>query len=77
MLSLTQEKKFPSDFIFGVADADLQVIGEKNTSEQERSCPTMWSYFARNSGKCHQDESPMVGVDRYHRWPEDVGLIAE
>lgn len=76
MPSLTHEKKFPNDFIFGVADADLQVIGEQNTLENEGSCLTMWSHFAKTSGKCHQDESPMIGVDRYHRWAEDVGLIS-
>lgn len=77
MPSLTQSKKFPKDFVFGVADADLQVIGEQHTLAQENSCPTMWSHFAKHSGKCHENESPMVGVDRYHRWQEDVGLIAE
>jgi len=77
MPSLMQPKQFPSDFIFGIADADLQVIGEQNTLTHENACPTMWSHFAKHSGKCHNNESPDIGVDRYHRWQEDVGLIAE
>lgn len=77
MPSLTQPKQFPAGFIFGVADADLQVIGEQNTLDHEGACPTMWSHFAEHSGKCHQNDSPAIGVDRYHRWEEDVRLIAE
>lgn len=77
MASLTKPKQFPKDFIFGIADADLQIIGEQNTLAQENACPTMWSHFAKHSGKCHKNESPMAGVDRYHRWQEDVGHIAE
>jgi beta-glucosidase len=77
MPSLLQKKTFPKDFIFGVADADLQVIGEGNTLKEENSCPTMWSHFAEHSGKCHENASPHSGVDRYHRWPEDINLIQE
>jgi beta-glucosidase len=67
--------KFPRDFNFGVADADLQVIGEKHCREEEESCETMWHHFALNSGKCHKNETPDEGVDRYHRYPEDVGIM--
>jgi len=67
--------KFPRDFVFGVADADLQVIGEANCLQHERSEKSMWLKFAESSGKCHQNHSTASGVDRFTRWPEDVALI--
>lgn len=66
---------FPKDFKFGVADADLQVIGEKNTIESENSEPTMWRYFAKTSGKCYQNQTPDTGIDRYHMWENDVSIM--
>lgn len=69
------DMQFPSSFKFGVADADLQVIGERNTILEEHTEPTMWSYFAKTSGKCHNNEGPEEGVDRYHRWKEDIAIM--
>jgi beta-glucosidase len=70
------ESRFPSTFAFGVADADLQVIGESLAREGEQSCETMWHHFAENSGKCHQSQTPGEGVNRYHLWREDLELMA-
>ncbi|HRN70907.1 MAG TPA: family 1 glycosylhydrolase [Candidatus Woesebacteria bacterium] len=69
MLDLTQ---FPKTFIFGLADADLQVIGEQNTLKEEQSEPTAWTDFAKNSGKVYQNHTPEEGIDRYHKWEEDI-----
>lgn len=66
---------FPEQFTFGVADADLQVVGEKSARDSERSEETMWSWFARTSGKCHQDTGPEEGVDRFNCWQEDIDLM--
>lgn len=66
---------FPKDFKFGVADADLQVIGEKNTIENENSEPTMWGHFAKTSGKCYQNQTPEVGIDRYHMCESDISIM--
>lgn len=41
-----QSFSFPPEFIFGVADADLQVIGEEACVREEGAQPTMWSFFA-------------------------------
>ena len=66
--------EFPSDFLFGVADADLQVIGEHACVEHEGAQPTMWSAFAAQ-GRTYNSDSPAVGIDRYHRWREDADLM--
>lgn len=67
--------KFPQSFKFGIADADLQVIGEDNTVKYEGSEPTMWNYFAKNSGKCYKNQTPGAGVDRYHFWRDDIEIM--
>src|SRR3989344_4870747 len=66
---------FPSDFRFGVADADLQVIGEDNTIREEGSEKTMWYNFAQHSGKVHDHATPGIGIDRYHRWRQDIEIM--
>jgi len=68
---------FPKDFKFGVADADLQVIGEKHTLKNEKSEPTMWTHFARNSGKVYENHTPLEGIDRFHQWKNDIALMKQ
>ena len=75
MSSVKKQNNFPESFIFGVADADLQVIGEEHTIKHENSLPTMWAHCARESGKVFNHETPHQGVDRYHRFEEDIELI--
>lgn len=69
--------RFPADFRFGVADADLQVIGEDKARAAEKSEETMWSHFARTSGKCFNDAGPGEGVDRFTLWDKDVELMRD
>lgn len=66
----------PKTFRLGIADADLQVIGEAATRKFEHSQETMWSVFAKQ-GRTWQGDGPDVGIDRYHRWKEDAELMAQ
>ena len=66
---------FPQNFNFGVADADLQVIGEQATIDNEDSQPTIWRNFAEQEGRVHKKHSTNEGIDRYNRYKEDVQLI--
>src|SRR5688572_25019757 len=65
--------RFPKEFRFGVADADLQVIGEDEARAREDSEPTMWYAFASEKGL----EKPDIGSDRYNRWREDLDHMRE
>lgn len=67
--------QFPDSFRFGIADADLQVIGEDACVQEEGSQPTMWGQFAKEAGKTHDGGTPALSVDRYHRFEEDGRLI--
>lgn len=67
--------RFPKQFIFGVADADLQVISEDQTMKHEQSEETMWYYFAKTSGKVYKNQTPGPGIDRYHFWKQDIEIM--
>ena len=67
----------PSSFIYGVADSDLQTIGEDLTRKYENSEQTMWDFFAKTSGKCFNNDTPGIGTDKYHKWPEDIEILKE
>lgn len=69
--------QFPEHFAFGVADADLQVIGEEACLREEGAGESMWLAFSRTSGRTWGGHTTLPGVDRYHRWQEDLGLIDE
>lgn len=68
---------FPDDFSFGVGDADLQVVGEQNTYVNEGALPSMWQKFSEIPGKVFNGDSPLIAIDRYHRFAEDVNLMRE
>ena len=71
-----KEIVFPSEVSFGVADADLQVIGEDRCIETEGSQRTMRAAFA-SAGRTNNSEGPGAGIDRYSRWREDAALMIE
>ncbi|OGY85812.1 MAG: hypothetical protein A2233_04440 [Candidatus Kerfeldbacteria bacterium RIFOXYA2_FULL_38_24] len=66
------DNNFPQSFIFGVSDADLQVIGEANV-KMEESEQSMWQYFSVHKGI----DTPAHGIDRYNKWQEDVLIMKD
>lgn len=68
---------FPRNFKFGVADADLQVIGEKHTLKKEKSELTMWTHFAKTSKVVYKNQTPLEGIDRYHHFKKDIKIMKE
>lgn len=65
--------QFPKDFLFGVADADLQVVGEDIARKEEDSEETMWSRYCAEQGK----EKPGRAIDRFHNWKQDIGILRD
>jgi len=66
--------EFPEDFIWGVAAAGYQIEGAVREDGRGLS---VWDMFCNQSGKIKGGESADVGPDHYHRWQEDVDLMAE
>ncbi len=65
--------QFPNQFSWGVATSAYQIEGAWN--EDGRS-PSHWDTFAHTPGNTRNGENGDVACDHYHRWPEDVALMA-
>jgi beta-glucosidase len=64
---------FPPGFAFGVATASYQIEGA--VAEDGRR-PSIWDTFAHTPGKTRGGDTGDVACDHYHRFAEDVELIA-
>ncbi len=65
---------FPKGFLWGVAAAAYQVEGAGNVGGRSDS---VWDVFSRWPGKVHDGHTGADGCDHYHRYVEDVKLMAE
>ena len=65
--------RFPTDFVFGVATASYQIEGA--TREDGRG-PSIWDAFSNMPGRVFEGHNGDVACDHYHRWEEDLDLIA-
>lgn len=65
---------FPEGFIWGTATSAYQIEGAWNEDGRGLS---IWDTFCRQPGKIWQGQNGDVAADHYHRWREDVGLMAE
>jgi beta-glucosidase len=64
---------FPPGFAWGVATAAYQIEGA--VAEDGRG-PSVWDTFCRRPGVIRDGHTGDVADDHYHRWPEDVALMA-
>jgi 6-phospho-beta-glucosidase len=69
-----QLKPFPKEFLWGAASAAYQVEGAWNVDGKG---PSNWDEFVRIPGKTFKGTNGDVAVDHYHRYVEDVRLMAE
>jgi beta-glucosidase len=65
---------FPERFVWGVATSAYQIEGAY--CEDGRGL-SIWDTFCRQPGKIRRGESGNVASDHYHRWQEDVGIMAD
>ena len=66
--------KFPSGFAWGTATAAYQIEG---AWDEDGKGPSIWDTFCRQPGRIKDGSSGDVADDHYHRWQEDVGIMAE
>jgi beta-glucosidase len=66
--------EFPPDFLWGAATAAYQIEGA--VSEDGRT-PSIWDTFAATPGKVAGGDTGEVATDHYHRYAEDVAIMAE
>lgn len=66
--------KFAHDFLMGAASASYQVEGAWN---EDGKGMTNWDEFTKIPGKTFEGTNGDIAVDHYHRYKEDVALMAE
>ncbi|MFI6114261.1 GH1 family beta-glucosidase [Kitasatospora sp. NPDC051164] len=71
---VTALPRFPAGFLWGAATSAYQVEGA--TAEDGRTA-SIWDTFCRTPGKVFQGHTGEVAADHYHRFREDVRLMAE
>ena len=66
--------QFPKDFLWGSASAAYQVEG---AASEDGKGESVWDRFVQIPGKTFKGTTGEVAVDHYHRYKEDVKLMAE
>lgn len=64
---------FPEGFVFGAATASFQVEGGRREGKRGDS---IWDIFCEKKGNIKDGSNGDVAVDQYHRYKDDVDLIA-
>ncbi|WP_141579925.1 GH1 family beta-glucosidase [Actinomadura sp. WMMA1423] len=64
----------PEGFRWGVATAAYQIEG---AVDEDGRGPSTWDTFSHTPGRTRDGHTGDVACDHYHRWPEDVALMAD
>ncbi len=67
-----RDRQFPADFAWGVATSSFQTEGALNADGRGQS---IWDVFPRD--RIHDGTDATTANDSYHRYAEDVALIAD
>ncbi|MFH8340625.1 GH1 family beta-glucosidase [Streptomyces sp. AM6-12] len=63
--------RFPAGFLWGVSTSAHQIEGAADRRE-----PSVWDVFTAAPGRVKDGSTAAVACDHYHRYPEDVALLA-
>lgn len=66
--------QFPKDFVWGAATAAYQVEG---AACEDGKGLSIWDTFCKQPGRVFEGQSGDVACDSYHRFKEDVALMAK
>jgi beta-glucosidase len=65
---------FPPAFLWGAATSAYQIEG---AVREDGRTPSIWDTFSHTPGRTAGGETGDIGVDHYHRYRDDVALMAE
>jgi len=65
--------RFPAGFAWGTATASYQIEG---AVEEDGRSPSIWDTFSHTPGKVQDGDTGDVADDHYHRYKEDIELMA-
>jgi beta-glucosidase len=66
--------RFPDGFVWGAATAAYQVEGAVDVDGRG---PSIWDTFCARPGAIAGGDTGAVACDHYHRYPEDIDLMAD
>ena len=67
-------RTFPEGFRWGTATASYQIEGAVDVDGRG---PSIWDTFSHTPGRTHNADTGDVACDHYHRYREDVALLAD
>ncbi len=73
-MSSSTPRDFPATFLFGAATAAYQIEG---AAHEDGRTDSIWDAFARVPGAVVGQDNGDVACDHYHRYPQDVQLMAD
>ncbi len=68
----TEIPRFPAGFLWGVSTSAHQIEGAAALRE-----PSVWDVFTAGPGRVRDGSTAAVACDHYHRYTEDVALLAD
>ena len=66
--------EFPQDFTWGVATSAYQIEG---AADEDAKGPSVWDNFCTIPSKIRGGDDGRIACDHYHRFHDDISLIAE
>ena len=72
-VALQRSASFPPEFVWGVATSAFQIEG---AATLDGKGPSIWDSFCRQPGAIADRSNGDVACDHYHRWAEDLDLLA-
>jgi beta-glucosidase len=67
-------RRFPEDFVWGAATSAYQIEG---AWDADGKGPSVWDAFSHTPGRIANGDTGDVACDHYHRFREDVALMAD
>jgi beta-glucosidase len=74
LISAESHNRFPPGFVWGVATSSFQIEG---AAIEDGKGPSIWDRFCRIPGAIADASDGDIACDHYHRWAEDLDLIAK
>ena len=71
--AVAEENAFPADFVWGASTSAYQIEGAVDADGRGKS---IWDVFCHTPGKVKNGDTGDVACDHYHRWRDDIALLA-